>query len=232
MLVIIFDLIVALSFPIGFSVLIIKPVSNNSFIIDNVGYYLWLFSIAVWFFLYWIIVPFLFRGYTLFKWIFRIRLDLNFEIPENVKNNRIFWFSIILKNQIFTSIAWIIMIFLSMALINPELAYKIAASTPNNNLITSQASETQKIIDQSLLAIPSTYSAFLVFISFFILISSGIRKDKTSLADAFSKTKLVYVNKFEEAAKPKLEDKILHPIHYEKKKIIFLEEEGPNERRN
>ncbi|WP_156768874.1 hypothetical protein [[Mycoplasma] mobile] len=213
--IILMDLIVALSLPIGFSVLVIKP--NNT--IDNLGYYLWSFSIIIWFFLYWVIIPFLFRGFTLFRWIFRTKLAL--KNNEESKLNLI-WFIAILKNQTFTSLSWIVIVFLSMTLINPELAFRIASSTPGNNLVSNQNNQTQKLIDQALIAIPSTFSTFLVFLNFFIIITSGIRKDSLTIVEVFSKTKLIYLNKFEEKPNFKIENEKLIPVSYIKNKIIFI----------
>ncbi|MGZ9414372.1 hypothetical protein [Mycoplasma sp. 5370] len=160
----------------------------------NLAYYFWLFFQIIFILAFQLLIPLLNQGKSIGKII--CKLELQTEKKVNKKE----LLSCLLKRNLFFSLNWVILIFLFILLINPELSQKIVSSNSllkDKNKQFSNLTSLEKVLINIFIAF-SNFNFILLLILFFF----NIFNPKKNIINIFSKSKLVYKNKFIETQKP------------------------------
>ena len=172
---------------------------------DDYLFYIWILEFIALIFIAFILVPFLTKGYTLFMWVFRIKI-----IFETDKI-----FTSIIKRELFFSIYWIIMAILVMAIINHTLIDKYA--------LVDQDKVSYSNLEKLRMSTVTAVGSILIVIQFIYAMSIFVRGSRKGLHDTQSKTWTVWVNKFKDIPKEK-EMQTIKPRPVNNNPVIWVKE--------
>lgn len=152
--------------------------NNNEWqFVNNVAFYIWLFTFMFMVFGYFIVLPFVWNGQTIFMRLLKIRIKFNND--ENIFK------SILIRESMF-SLMWIFMAILYGLLINHTLAFKYSLRNQKDLF-----SDWERVRINLFATVGSIYMT----VQFIFAISIVIRKNKIGLHDSTSNTETIWINK-------------------------------------
>ncbi len=145
---------------------------------ENYLFYVYAFIIVFFILFLFVLLPIIWNGKTLGHFITRTKIVAENNLLRSILTREIFW-----------SFSWIFCIILTTTIINHTLFFKFISNNINVNDDFS-AWETTRI------SFVTSIASIIVLMQMFLAISIIARPNKLGLQDVYSKTKVVYLNKY------------------------------------
>lgn len=167
-------------------------------------FYAWIFIFFVTVSVEFILIPILFDGKTLGMYVVKIKITTQeYSMGKSV-----------LKREAFFALMWLLNIILITIIINHTLINKYALTKQTD--IKYTAWETARI------SMVSSVGSITIIIQMLFAISSIVRKDKRSLHDVYSKTRVVRYNKFQDVAVKTKTARKIKPVMIEEPEVKWI----------